>query len=384
MRKLVIVAMVPLAVALVGGGRFAIGERASSAPLPAAPPAVPVQSAVAVQADVPNYLLGLGTTQALNTVTVRVRVDGELQKVAFREGQTVQAGELLAQIDPRPFQAQLDQAIAKAAQDEAQLGNARRDLQRFSELAKKQFATLQQLDTQKALVAQDEAMLKGDRAAIENARVQLGYTSVISPISGRVGIRLVDAGNIVHAADSGGLVVITQLQPISVIFTLPEESLAEVNRAMRDGPLTVLALSHDGGRRLGEGSLQLVDNQIDQTTGTIKLKAQFPNADLMLWPGQFLNIRLLLRTEHNAVTMPAGAVQRGAGGEFAWVIRPDSTVAVQPLELGQIGDGIAVVHKGLSAGARVVTAGQYRLQPGAKVEIRAAAGQPGSAPKARS
>jgi len=367
-------------IALISGGYFGWQSLASptlQAATPPAAPAVPVQAAVATKRDVPVYLTGLGTVQAFNTVTVKTRVDGELEKVAFTEGQDVKAGDLLAQIDPRPFQATLDQATAKKVQDEAQLANAKVDLQRFVSLATRDFATKQQLDTQKALVAQLQAQIEGDQGAIDSARTQLDYATITSPINGRTGIRLVDQGNIVHATDTIGLVVVTQLQPISVIFTLPEDQLASVKAAMASGPATILAMSRDGKQELAEGTLALVDNQIDQSTGTIRLKGTFANRDGALWPGEFVNIRLLASTAHNVVTIPSAALQRGPDGYYAYVVKPaDGTVEMQPLEIGQIAAGTAIVDSGLSAGEQVVTAGQYRLQPGARAEITRADASP--------
>jgi multidrug efflux system membrane fusion protein len=336
---------------------------------PPAPPAIPVQAATVRRADVPIEEAGLGSVQAFNTVTVKVRVDGELQKIGFIEGQTVKAGDLLAQIDPRPFQAQLDQTVAKEAQDQAQLGNARLDLQRFSDLATRQFATQQSVDTQKALVAQLEATVKGDAAAIENARVQLGYTTITAPIAGRTGIRLVDQGNIVHTTDPNGIVVLTQLQPISVIFTLPEDDLPAIADAQAQGPISVTAMSRDDKSELDRGTLALVDNEIDQTTGTLRLKATFPNPHNRLWPGQFINVRLLLRTDRDVLTVPSDAVQRSASGLYVYRVKPDNTVELQPIEVGPYADNVAVVTAGLEPGDRVVTAGQYRLQPGVRVAI---------------
>jgi multidrug efflux system membrane fusion protein len=284
--------------------RLWAGEPAIAQAPPPAPPAIPVEAGTASTADVPIEEVGLGNVQAFNTVTVKVRVDGELQKVDFTEGQTVKVGNLLAQIDPRPFQAALDQAIAKKAQDEAQLSNAQVNLQRDENLVVRQFATQQTVDNEKAGVAQLEAAIQGDEAAIENARVQLGYTTITAPISGRTGIRLIDQGNIVHAADTGGIVVLTQLQPISVIFTLPEDDLPAVSGALAKGPVTVTALSRDDKSVLDQGTLALVDNEIDQATGTMRLKATFPNPNNQLWPGQFINIHLLLRTDRNVLAVP--------------------------------------------------------------------------------
>ncbi|HTW50854.1 MAG TPA: efflux RND transporter periplasmic adaptor subunit [Stellaceae bacterium] len=364
------------AVALGGMGLAAwywLGAPAAAQTPPPAPAAIPVQAATATNADVPIYETGLGNVQAFNTVTVKVRVDGELQKVDFTEGQMVKAGDLLAQIDPRPFQAALDQAIAKEAQDQAQLANTRLNLQRDSNLVAHQFATQQAVDNEKAQVAELEAAIKGDEAAIESARVQLSYTTITAPIAGRTGIRLVDQGNIVHATDTTGIVVVTQLQPISVIFTLPEEDLPAIADAQAKGTVTVTALNTGDKRVLDQGTLALVDNEIDQTTGTMRLKATFPNPHNRLWPGQFVNIRLLLRTDRDVLTVPSGAIQRSASGLYVYRIAPDNTVEAQPVEVGPFGDDVAVVTAGLHAGDRVVTAGQYRLQPGAHVAVTAAA-----------
>jgi multidrug efflux system membrane fusion protein len=336
-------------------------------------PAIPVSVATARRRDVPVYLTGLGTVQAFNTVTVKTRVDGELTKVAFTEGQDVKAGDLLAQIDPRPFQAAYDQALAKKVQDEANLANAKLDLQRFADLATRNFAPKQQVDTQRAMVSQLEAQISGDQAAIDSAKTQLDYTTITSPITGRTGIRLVDQGNIVHATDATGLVVVTQLQPISVIFTLPESELTAVQSALKAGPVRIFAMSRDDNRQLAEGTLAVLDNQISQTTGTMRLKGTFPNQDRALWPGEFLNIRLLARTEPNVVTVASGALQRGPDGYYAYVVKPDKTAETRPLKVGQVSDGIAIVDDGLAAGEQVVTAGQYRLQPGARVDVNSPA-----------
>ncbi len=263
---------------------------------------------------VPVYRGGLGTVQAFNTVAIKARVDGQLDRVAFTEGQDVKQGDLLVQIDPRPFQAALDQAVAKKAADEAQLTSAKLDLARFTDLAKSQFATRQSIDQQQAKVQQLAATIQGDDATIENARVQLSYTSITAPIGGRIGLRQVDAGNIVHAADPNSLAVITQLHPIAVLFTLPEDALPSVQDAMRKDALTAEAFARDETTKLATGELQLIDNQIDQATGTIKLKATFPNQDNRLWPGQFINVHLLLETRSNVVAIPTAAIQRGPNG----------------------------------------------------------------------
>ena len=331
-------------------------------------PAIPVSVTTAQRRDVPIYLTGLGTVQAFNTVTVKTRVDGELTKVAFTEGQDVKVGDLLAQIDPRPFQATYDQAVAKKVQDEANLANAKLDLQRFADLATRNFAPKQQVDTQRATVAQVEAQIQGDQAAIDSAKTQLDYTTITSPLTGRTGIRLVDQGNIVHAADATGLVVVTQLQPISVVFTLPESELTGVQSALKAGPVRIFAMSRDDNRQLAEGTLAVLDNQISQTTGTMRLKGTFPNQDRALWPGEFLNIRLLARTAPNAVTVPSTALQRGPDGYYTYIVKSDSTVEARPLKVGHVSDGVAIVEDGVAAADRVVTAGQYRLQPGARVE----------------
>jgi multidrug efflux system membrane fusion protein len=314
---------------------------------------VPVTVGAASTADVPIYLDGLGTVQAFNSVTVRVRVDGELTKVAFTEGQDVHAGDLLAQIDPDPFRAQLEQAEAKKAQDEAQLANARIELER--DFSASNAIARQVIDTQQALVNQNAAQVKADQAAIDSANVQLRYTRINSPIDGRTGVRLVDQGNIVHASDANGLVVVTQMKPISVVFTLPEQTIQSIRKDNR----TVLAT----------GKLAVIDNQIDTTTGTIRLKATFPNDDLRLWPGQFVNARLLLTTRKDGLVVPASVVQRGPEGPYAFVIKDGQTVAVQPVKVAQIENGEALIDEGLQAGQEVVVDGQYRLQPGSKVKL---------------
>jgi len=321
------------------------------------------------RADVPIYLEGLGTVQAFNTVTVTARVDGELQKLGFTEGQDVRKGDLLAQIDPRPYQAALGQALAVKAKDEAQLVSARADLQRYVELAPENLASQQTLDSQRAAVAGLEAQIKGDQANIDNARTQLAYTTITSPIQGRTGIRRVDVGNNVHAADTTGIVVVTQLQPITMIFTLPEDSLPALAAAMREGPLAVAAVARDGHAELDRGSLLLIDNQIDQSTGTIRLKAVFPNTRNTLWPGQYVDARVLVRTERSVLTMPTAAAQRGPNGIFAYVVKADSTVEARPVSLGEESGSLMVVRDGINDGEQVVTSNQYRLQPGSHVKV---------------
>jgi multidrug efflux system membrane fusion protein len=359
------------AVVVIGLVWLSLSEHGKSSVGPVKPQAVLVRIAQATRTDVPQYLEGLGTVQAFNTVTVTDRVDGQLQKVAFTEGQTVKKGDLLAQIDPRPYQAVLELAIATKSKDEAQLENAKRDLDRYLILAPNNLASKQTLDTQRALVAQLEAQIKADQANIDSAKTQLDYTTITSPINGRTGIRLVDVGNNVHSTDTTGIVVITQMQPITLIFTLPENVLPQVNKALAQGPVGVTALSRDDSTTLDQGTLLLVDNQIDQTTGTIRLKATFPNSNNTLWPGQFINARLLLQVRHQALTIPSTAAQRGPDGMFVYVVKPDSTVEARPLKTGVEMGSILLVESGLQEGERVVTSNQFRLQPGISVRTDA-------------
>jgi multidrug efflux system membrane fusion protein len=330
---------------------------------------VPVLAAAARQADVPVYLDGVGTAKALNTVTVRPQVDGKLISVAFNEGQDVQKGYVLARIDPTTYQAQLDQAVAKKAQDEAQLANANLDLERYTRLAATNSITKQQADTQRAMVAQLEAQVKSDQAAIDNARAILSYTAVMAPINGRTGIRQVDEGNIVHASDATGIVVITEIKPISVIFSLPQQVVAQVNAAFAKGPLTVDAMTSDDTKAVDSGVLRVVDNQVDQTTGTVKLKAEFPNATLQLWPGQFVNVRMLIDTLHQVVVIPTSAVQRGPNGPFVFVVQPDNTVTVRTVTVSQQDDVQVAIATGVQAGERVVTTGFAQLAEGTRVNV---------------
>ena len=338
-------------------------------------PAVPVTTQVVQQSDFPVYLNSLGTVQPYDTVTVRSRVDGQVIKVAFRQGQMVKEGDLLVQIDPRPYQAALDQAQAKKAQDEANLRNAELDLERFSTLAKSDFASRQQLDTQQAMVNQLTAQIKGDQAAIDNAQTQLDYTAIRSPLSGKTGFRQVDPGNIVHAADTTGIVSIVKLQPISVVFTAPEEDLQRINQALADGTVPVTALSSDSSRTLAQGHLALVNNQIDQASGTIQMKATFTNENNALWPGLSVATRLLINTRKNVVVTPNDAIQHGPNGLYAFVVGADNKVSVRNITVGDEGSTHSVVTKGLAAGDRVVVAGQYRLTPGTLVDARATGGQ---------
>ena len=327
---------------------------------------VPVIEGVVATKDVPVYLDGLGTVQGFNTVTVHSRVDGQLMKVAFEEGQDVHAGDVLAELDPAPFQAAVDQVTARKAQDEVTLANARVDLDRYADLLKSEGVTQQTYDTQKALVAQLEATIKSDQAAIDSAKVLLNYATIKSPIDGRVGIRQVDAGTIVHSSDANGIVVVAQLKPISVVFTLPEQSLAKLHREGTD--FAVFAVGRDNTNTLAEGKLAVIDNQIDTSTGTIKLKATFPNENLHLWPGQFINTRLLLSTRKDGLVVPASVVQRGPAGAFAYIINEDLSVEMRAVKVAQIESGLALIDDGLKAGDRVVVDGQYKLQPGSKVK----------------
>jgi multidrug efflux system membrane fusion protein len=319
--------------------------------------------------DVPIYLRGVGTVIAYNTVLVRSQIQGQITKIAFNEGQTVHAGDLLAQIDPRPYQAQVDQVTATRDRDQAQLANAQANLGRYTQLGEKGWATPQLVETQTAQVAQLQSAIKADEALIEAANVQLGYTHLTSPIDGVTGVRQVDVGNIIHPTDPNGLVVVTQIEPISVIFSLPETDLPKIQEQMAKGPLTVLAYSQDDTIELDQGKLMLVDNEILQTTGTIRLKAEFPNTAHRLWPGELIDVWLLLDTRHNGLTVQASAVQQGQQGAFTYVINPDNTVAARPVKVAQISRGQALIDAGLTANEQVVVDGQYKLQAGSHVTI---------------
>jgi membrane fusion protein, multidrug efflux system len=331
---------------------------------------VPVVAGNVIQKDVPIYLDGLGTVQAFNTVTIRPRVDGQIIKIAFNEGKDVRAGDLLAQIDPAPFQTQLDQNIAKKAQDEAQLAVARTTLQRNTTLLADKILSQQDYDTQKAMVDQLVATVQADEAAINSAKVQLSYATITSPLDGRTGIRQVDVGNIVHATgDSNALVVITQLRPISVVFTLPEQNMRQIQEQLREGvELSTLAMDRDNRTLLDEGKLAVIDNQIDTTTGTLRLKATFPNVNLHLWPGQFVNVRLLVQIRKNGTVVPASVVQRGPEGPYAFVINNEKA-EVRPIQVARIEQGEALIDSGLQPGEKVVVDGQYKLQAGSQVKI---------------
>jgi membrane fusion protein, multidrug efflux system len=340
---------------------------------PSAGMPIPVQTAVAATRDVPIYLDGLGTVQAFYTVTMKAMVDGPLISVNFKEGQDVRKGDILAQIDPRTYQAALDNAVAKKAQDQAQLANARLDLARYQKLVANNYTSAQQADTAKAQVAQFEALVQQDQAQIDTARTQLGYTTITAPIEGRTGMRQVDPGNIVHAADATGMVMITQLQPISVLFTLPQQTLPAVAHAMAEGDAPVLALAQDatGGpaKLLDTGTLTVLDNQVDPTTGTIKLKAVFPNAKHLLWPGGFVSVRLRTETARDAVVVPPSAIQRGPRGPYVFVVGDDATAHRQLVTVGYEDEQASVVAIGLKGGETVVTDGASRLSDGSKVSL---------------
>ena len=336
----------------------------------AAPPAVPVTVASVMKADFPVYLTGLGTVQGFNTVTVRTRVDGQINQIAFKEGQFVKEGDLIAQVDPRPFQAALDQANAKKTQDEANLANAQRDLARSTKLG--EFATKQTVDTQTANVEQLKAQIAADQAAIFNAQTQLDYASIRAPISGVTGIRQVDVGNIVNAATQTGIVTIAQVEPISVIFTAPEEQLPDIANALRQGETKVTALTSDGRKVLSQGILSLMNNQVDSTSGTIRLKATFDNKDHALWPGLSISTRLLVNTLKDATVMPDDAVQHGNDGLYVYVVTDGNKAGLRKVKVGASTDGKTLVDSGVTAGEQVVTGGQYRVQPGSALTVNVA------------
>jgi membrane fusion protein, multidrug efflux system len=357
------------------------GERRRDAP-------VSVATAQARLRDVPVTIDAVGTVQALNTVTIRTQVDGRLTHLAFTEGQDVKKGDVLAEIDPSLYKALYDQAVAKKAQDEANLANARVDLVRYEKLVAGKFLAVQQYATQKAQVTQIEAQVRADQAAIDNAKTTLDYATIRSPIDGRVGIRLVDVGNILHPNDLNGIVVVTQLRPIYVVFTLPQQALPAVQKAQANGPAQVRALGADNSSVLETGELSVIDNQIDQLTGTVKLKATFANNDLRLWPGQFVNVRLMLDTLHNVVTTPSTAVQRGPNGAFVYVVGDDGRAQMRTVTTGRQDENIVVITSGLDAGTTVVTSGFARLFDGAKTHVArseetapAGAAQAGPAPE---
>ncbi|MGZ5908669.1 MAG: efflux RND transporter periplasmic adaptor subunit [Reyranella sp.] len=369
-KTIVLAALPPVALAIAGALYLTLApafEKAAVAPVVTAP--VPVVAGVVSSHEVPLYLRGVGTVIGYNTDVVRSQIQGQLTQIAFTEGQTVKAGDLLAQIDPRPYQAQLDQMTANRDRDRAQLANAIANLGRYTELENKGFATPQLSDTQKAQVAQLQSAIKADEALIEQAEIQLDYTRLTSPIPGVTGVRQIDVGNIIHPTDPNGLVVVTQVEPISLIFTLPQSELPQIQAQMAKGPLTVIAYSQDDKIKLDEGKLLLVNNQIAQTTGTIQLKATFANAAHRLWPGQLVNARLLVDTRKDGLTIAAPAVQQGQTGSYVYVISPDGKAEVRPVTVAQISEGQALIDSGLKANETVVIDGQYRLRQGSPVRV---------------
>ena len=336
----------------------------------AAPAPIPVTVTQALQQDVPIYYDALGTVQAFNTVAIRAQVNGQIISVDFRQGQDVHKGDVLAQIDPAPFKAALDQAVARKSEDQAQLVDAEKDLQRFKTLVQKDFETQQNVDAQQAKVDQLKATIAADRAAIEAAQTQLNYATITAPIDGIVGFRQVDIGNIIHTTDANPLTVLTQVKPSQVIFTLPQDDLGPVREAMLHGEVSVLAFDQDDKVKLAQGKLLLINNQIDQSTSTIQLKAEFPNDDERLWPGEFVRIRILIRTQKDAITIPPVAVQHGPDGLYVWIIKSDNTAEQRAINAQTVSESITIATKGLNAGERVVVNGQYRLDNGSRVDAK--------------
>lgn len=359
-----------LAIAVIAGA-VAVQRLTRPTPAHATPaPSVPVLAATAARHDVPIYYDALGTVMALNTVAIRAQVNGQIISINFRQGQDVKQGDVLAKIDPAPLQAALDQAIAKKGQDEAMLIDAQKDLVRFSTLVRKNAETVQNLDSQQAKVDQFKAAVAADQATIEAAQTQLNYATITAPINGVVGFRQVDIGNIIHTTDANPLTVLTQVKPCDAIFTLPQDNLGPVREAMLKGNVEVLAFDQDNKTQLAQGKLLLIDNQIDQTTSTIRLKAEFPNLDERLWPGEFVHIHILITTRKDAVTVPPLAVQRGPDGLYVWLIKSNDTVQQQAIEAQNVSDSMMIVTKGLNAGDRIVLDGQSRLDDGVHVNIR--------------
>jgi multidrug efflux system membrane fusion protein len=371
-RKSLVAVIVIVTVSVVAAAFLVYRARLQAAPASiAAPPAVPVVAGTVTSHDVPIYLTGVGTVVAYNTVVVRSQIQGQIVSINFKEGQTVKTGDLLAQIDPRPYKAQIDQLTATRDRDQAQLVNAQANLTRYTQLGEKGWATPQLVDTQKAQVAQLQNAIKADEALIEAAKVQLSYTQLTSPIDGVTGIQQIDIGNIISPTTPNGLVVVTQIEPISLIFTLPETNLPQIQQQQEKtgAPLTVLAFSQDGAIKLDQGALGLVDNQIIQTTGSIRLKADFPNKTHRLWPGELVNARLLVDTRQGGLTVAASAVQQGPIGAYAYVINPNNTVESRPVKVVQISEGQALIDSGLKANEQVVVDGQYKLQAGTLVTV---------------
>jgi membrane fusion protein, multidrug efflux system len=375
MKKKVVISAVLLSAVAAGGLLYFTHtypmEKAAAAIAPAAPPPVPIVAGVVAQHDVPIYLGGVGTVIAYNTDVVRAQIQGQITSINFTEGQAVHAGDLLAQIDPRPYQALIEQYTGNLERDQAQLTNAEANLTRYNKLGAQGWATPQLVETQKAQVGQLQAAIKTDQALIDAGKVQLSYTRLTSPIEGVAGIRQIDVGNIISPSTTNGLVVVTQLNPISLIFTLPETDLPKIQQQQQktDAPLKVIAYNQDNTIELGQGVLGLVNNEILQTTGSIQLKANFPNSSHRLWPGELVNARLLVDTRHNGLTVPASVVQQGPTGPYTYVVNPDNTVAVRPVKVAQISDGQALIDSGLTANETVVVDGQYKLQPGTRVTM---------------
>ena len=384
MRRLVLI----IALLVVGAGAILAdtlwwGSSISQSVALGSGPSIPVMTDKARRADVPIFLDGLGTVQAFNSVLIKSRVDGQIVKIRYEEGKDIHAGDVLIEIDPAPFQAALAQAEANKLKDQAQLDNARLDLARYTDLAKTFASTKQQVDTARALVAQTEAIVKADQALIDTAQVQLNYTTIRSPIDGRVGTRLVDGGNIVKATDTTGIVSINQIHPIFVSFALPADSLAQLRAGSKAGDVIVTALDRDG-RALATGVLAVIDNQINPATGTINYKAKFDNGDDALWPGQFVNLRVQLAIRRNVVAVPVTAVQQGPDGPYAFVVGADRIVQKRPLKVGVLNKTTAIIDGGLQAGEQIVTDGQYRIQAGSKVEVAAQTAPPADTGSANS
>jgi membrane fusion protein, multidrug efflux system len=385
--RLVYIALACIVVAAAAGGYAYWGH--SKPKQASGPPPVPVQAATTGQQDVPIYYDALGTVQAFNTVAIRAQVTGQIVSVDFKQGQEVKQGDVLAKIDPAPFKATLDQATARKSDDQAQLVDANKDLTRFTTGVSKNFETQQNLDTQQAKVDHFKASVDADQGAIEAAQTQLNFTTITAPIDGVVGFRQVDVGNIIHTTDANPLTVLTQIKPSYVIFTLPQSDLGPVREAMLHGQVSVLAYDQNDKEKLAEGHLLLINNQIDQATSTIQLKAEFPNDDERLWPGEFVRTRILITTKKDAVTLPSVAVQRGPDGTYVWVVKQDNTVEQRPITTQIISEDLAIATKGLDAGERIVTNGQSRLDSGLHVDIRDqkaapnAAGQQADADKDR-
>jgi multidrug efflux system membrane fusion protein len=368
MKRSFVIGAVALAAIVAGGGFWYFGKQSQAAePVPLAA-AVPVVAATVTSKDVPIYLRGIGTVIAYNTDVVRSQIQGQLTQITFTEGQTVKAGDLLAQIDPRPYQAEIEQQTANRDRDQAQLMNAQANLSRYTQLGSKGFATPQLVETQTAQVAQLEAAVKADQALIDQANVQLSYTRLTSAIPGITGVRQIDVGNIIAPTDTNGLVVVTQIEPISLIFTLPQTDLPQIQEAMAKGPMKVIAYSQDNKIKLDEGKLLLVNNEIAQATGTVQLKAEFPNKQHRLWPGQLVNARLLLETRKDGLTVAGSAVQQGQSGSYVYVVKPDKTVELRSVTVAEISQGQALIDQGLKAGDVVVVDGQYRLKVGSRVQ----------------